>query len=61
MRGRLDVPSLVAGVALILVGTVLLLDRMEVLDVDLGGLWPLLAFAAGAALLARGVDDRRRP
>lgn len=60
MKARLDVPSLVSGLALVLVGTVLLLDRLDVLDLDLGGLWPLLAFAAGASLLALGIDDRRR-
>lgn len=58
---RLDRSSLVAGLVFVLVGVVLLLDRLEVLDVDFGGLWPLLAGAAGAILLADGIADRRRP
>lgn len=61
MLRRLDLPSVVSGLALVIVGTVLLLDREEVLDLDFGGLWPLLAFAIGAVLLALGIDDRRRP
>lgn len=60
MTRRLDVPSLVAGLALIAVGTVLLLDRTGALDLSFDALWPMLAAAAGVALLASGIDERRR-
>lgn len=58
---RTDRASAVAGIAFLIVGTILLLDRLGELDLDLGGLWPLLAATAGAILLAHGLDDRRRP
>lgn len=59
-RGRLDLASLVAGLALIAIGLFLLLDRTGALDVRFGALWPMLAGAVGAILLAAGMDDRRR-
>jgi hypothetical protein len=57
---RLDLTSLVAGAVLVAVGAVLLLDRTDAIDIDFGGLWPLLIGAVGAILLAAGLDDRRR-
>jgi hypothetical protein len=57
---RLDLTSLVAGASLVAIGVLLLLDREDVINVDLGGLWPMLIGAAGAILLAAGIDDRRR-
>ncbi|MCW3016765.1 MAG: hypothetical protein JWO02_3857 [Solirubrobacterales bacterium] len=57
---RLDRTSLVAGLALIVLGVLFLLDRTGTLDVRFGALWPLLTGAAGAILLTAGLDDRRR-
>lgn len=58
MRRRLDPGALAAGLVVILLGTLLLLDRVEVLDLGFGWLFPLLAAAAGASLLAMGLADR---
>lgn len=60
-RRGFDVTSLVAGLVLIGLGSVLLLDRLEVLDLQFGYLWPALLAALGAILLARGLarPDRR--
>ncbi|MCW2957600.1 MAG: hypothetical protein JWP18_403 [Solirubrobacterales bacterium] len=57
---RVDRTSLVAGLVLVVLGVVFLLDRTGSLDLRFGGLWPLLTAAAGAILLAAGLDDRRR-
>ncbi len=57
MRRRLDSGALTAGLVLILLGTLLLLDRLEALDLGFGWLFPLLAAAVGAILLAMGLAD----
>ncbi|MCW3000197.1 MAG: hypothetical protein JWN65_3746 [Solirubrobacterales bacterium] len=57
---RLDRTSLVAGLVLILLGILFLLDRTDTLDLRFGALWPLLTGATGAILLTAGLDDRRR-
>ena len=57
-RRTLDATSLVAGLVLIGVGVVLLLDRLEVLDLRFGYLWPLLLAAVGAILVASGLARR---
>jgi uncharacterized membrane protein YdcZ (DUF606 family) len=60
-REPLDLTSLVGGVVLVAIGVVLLLDRVDAgLNLRFAGLWPLLAGAVGAILLAAGMDDRRR-
>jgi hypothetical protein len=53
-----DGPSLVAGVAVALLGAVLLLDRLDVLDLRFGALGPLACAALGAILLASGLARR---
>ena len=58
MRVRLDVASLVAGLVLIALGTLLLLDRLEVLDLRFGWLVPALAGTVGSILLAGGLANR---
>lgn len=58
MRARIDVASLVAGIVIIALGTLLLLDRLEVLDLRFGWLVPALAGAVGAILLAGGLANR---
>ena len=59
-RRRADIPSLVAGLAALLVGLFLLLDRAGALDLRFGWLWPLLLVSGGAVLLATGLAGRRR-
>jgi hypothetical protein len=55
---RLDVPSLVAGVAVIAFGVVLLLDAEGTLELSFAVLGPLICGAAGAILLASGLSRR---
>lgn len=56
---RLDRTSLVAGVVTTLVGLVLLLDRLEAIDLDVGYGLPLLIAAVGAILLTAGLEGPR--
>ena len=56
----LDRTSLAGGVALLIVGTVLMLDATGVIDLTFALLWPMFAAAVGAILLVAGADDRRR-
>jgi hypothetical protein len=51
-----DVPSLVAGAAVALLGGVLLLDRLDVLDLRFAALGPLACAVLGAILLASGLS-----
>lgn len=55
---RPDAPSLVAGLALVAVGIVLLLDQRGTLDLSFGALAPLLTATTGAALVALGLSRR---
>jgi hypothetical protein len=55
---RLDVPSLVAGVAVIAFGVVLLLDAEGTLELSFAVLGPLVCGATGAILLASGLSRR---
>ena len=57
-RRELDVPSLVAGVAIVLLGAVLLLDRLDVLTLRFAALGPLTCAVLGAVLLATGLVRR---
>ena len=56
---RLDRTSLVAGSAITLAGTLLLLDRLDAIDVRFGYGLPLLIAVVGAILLAAGLEGRR--
>ena len=58
MRRRTDLGGLVAGLVVILLGTILLLDRTGALDLGFAWLFPVFAAAAGAILLAMGLADR---
>ena len=58
---RLDRTSLVAGLVTTLAGLVLLLDRLEVIDLDFGYGLPLLIAAVGAILLTAGLEGPREP
>lgn len=55
---RLDWTSLTAGLALIGLGGLFLLDRLETLDLRFGYLWPALVAAVGAIVLAAGLSPR---
>lgn len=57
---RLDVPTLVGGLAATGVGVLLLLDSVGVLRLSFGWLGPALFAAIGAYLLAAGLAQRRR-
>jgi hypothetical protein len=57
-RRELDLPSLVAGVAVLLLGVVLLLDRVDVLHLQFASLGPLACATIGAVLLAAGLARR---
>lgn len=58
MRGRIDVASLATGLVVIALGTLLLLDRLSVLDLRFGWLVPALAGTVGTILLAGGLANR---
>lgn len=56
---RLDRTSLVAGLVITLAGAILLLDRLEAIDVRFGYGLPLLIAAVGAILLVAGLEGPR--
>jgi hypothetical protein len=56
---RLDRTSLVAGLVTALAGVVLLLDRLEVIDLRFGYGLPLLIAAVGTILLVAGLEGPR--
>jgi hypothetical protein len=57
MRGRqrTDIVSLVAGVAITVIGIAVLLDRTGVLDMGFAALAPITLAVIGAILLASGL------
>ncbi len=58
MTGRPDLATLVAGIAIVAFGTVLLLDRLDTLSLDFGSLAPLALAVVGVILLAGGLARR---
>jgi hypothetical protein len=54
-----DPASLVAGLVIATFGVLLLLDRVDVLDLSFGYLWPATFATIGATLLALGLNHRR--
>ena len=56
---RLDRTSLVAGIAVTMAGAILLLDRLDALDLRFGYGLPLLIAVVGVILLAAGLEGRR--
>jgi hypothetical protein len=60
MTSRTDIPALVGGIAVTALGFLLLLDRLEVLHLGFGWLWPALLATAGAYLVASGLARPRR-
>jgi hypothetical protein len=57
---QVDRTSLVAGLAIVLAGGVLLLDRVEAIDLRFGYGLPLLLATVGVILLVAGLDGPRR-
>jgi hypothetical protein len=55
---RPEPTSLVAGIVVILFGTVLMLDTTDVIDLRLAALAPMACAVAGAVLLASGLGRR---
>jgi hypothetical protein len=55
---RPDIPSIVAGISVLALGAVLLLDETGVLELSFGLLAPVACAAAGAILLANGLSRR---
>jgi hypothetical protein len=53
-----DWTSLAAGLVLIGLGGLFLLDRVEAVDLRFGYLWPALLAAFGAIVLAAGLSRR---
>ena len=62
MRGTAspDPVSLTAGLVLIVLGTVLLLDRTRTVDLTFSSMAPIAFAAVGAILLASGLSRGRR-
>jgi hypothetical protein len=56
--GRPDIPALVAGLALLALGGVLLLDALAAIDLDFGLFAPVACAVTGAILLANGLSRR---
>lgn len=56
---RPDLASLVAGLGILAVGVVLLLDATGALDLRFAGFGPLACAAIGATLLASGMTRPR--
>jgi hypothetical protein len=56
---RLDRTSLVAGLVTTVAGVVLLLDRLEAINLRFGYALPLLIAAVGAILLVAGLEGPR--
>ena len=57
---RVDRTTLVAGLVTTVAGLLLLLDRLDVIDLDLGYGLPLLIAALGAILLTAGLEGPRK-
>jgi hypothetical protein len=56
--GRADVPALVAGLVVLALGGVLMLDALGAIELDFGTFAPVACAAVGAILLANGLARR---
>ena len=54
-RNGIDIPSLVAGLALLALGALLLLDATDVLELSFALFAPIACAAVGAILVATGL------
>ena len=52
--GRLHTGALISGLLFTVLGTVFLLDRLEVIEVRVGYVWPTLLIVIGVAILLGG-------
>jgi hypothetical protein len=59
MKRRPDIPALVGGLAVVGLGCLLLLDRVHVIHLGFGWLWPALLATLGAYLVASGLARPR--
>jgi preprotein translocase subunit SecE len=59
-RRGADRTLMVAGVVTIALGTLFLLDQLDVIDIRFGYTMPVLLAAIGAVLLTAGLDQGRR-
>jgi hypothetical protein len=59
-RAEPDAVSLTAGIVLVVLGTVLLLDRTGTIRLDFGAMAPIALGVIGAILLASGLSRARR-
>jgi hypothetical protein len=56
-RGRADRTLIVAGLVTVALGTLLLLDRLETIDVRFNYMLPALLAAVGLVLLTAGLGE----
>ena len=56
MNGRPDIPALVAGLAVLALGAVLMLDALGVFDLSFAVFGPVACAATGAILIANGMS-----
>jgi hypothetical protein len=56
VRGRPDIPALVAGLVLLVFGGVLMLDAAGTIDLSLEWYAPLASAALGSILVANGLS-----
>jgi NhaP-type Na+/H+ or K+/H+ antiporter len=59
IRERLDVTSLAAGIAIVVLGALVLLQEDGSIDLEAGWLLAALAAATGVVLVASGLGARR--
>ena len=59
MRSGPDIPALVAGLAVLALGGVLMLDAFDVFELSFAVFAPVACAAAGAILVANGLGRRR--
>jgi hypothetical protein len=58
MTARPDLPTLVSGVAITVLGAVLLLDNVDEIHLDFGSLAPVVLAVLGVILLVGGLARR---
>jgi hypothetical protein len=59
VSGRPDIPALVAGLAVLALGALLMLDALGVYDLTFAVFAPVACAATGAILLANGMSRTR--
>jgi hypothetical protein len=59
IRNKVDVTSLVAGIAIVMLGVLILLQEEGTIDLEAGWLLAILAAGTGVVLVASGMGARR--